>query len=261
MRRWWILLLLAFLAIPLFAQVPGYTRVLLPFYTRPVAGAFGSLWEVRTWMYYRGEEQISIAPAPRICAVLCPGDDGVAGRPPVGYAPIELDITVPPLESGILMHVPSGHVDEIELESRVQDVSQNALALGTEVPVVPEAQFRSDVVDLLRVPVEAGTRAMLRVYALPEVTPARVTIRYFRNDANLDRQMLREDELALTTPAAIGAWPVYPSFVMVAVPQFDGVSAVMIEVEQVTQGLRVWAMASATNNATQNVTIITPRAR
>jgi hypothetical protein len=80
-----------------------------------------------------------------------------------------------------------------------------------------------------------------------------------------DRELLKTDVVPLAAyPASRGSL-LHPSFAFI--PDIGRAGALSterglwIEIVPVTPGLRIWAMASATNNATQHVTLTTPRQR
>lgn len=248
-----------------FAQ-ESYTRFLLPFYTFDRAGAHGSVWEVRTWIHNGGTEPVNVVPPP-VCGFAVPCSGGLVLAPNLAPLPVR------PFENvatGFFLRAESEHAADVVFSSRVRDLSVEADSAGTELPVVREDRFSSGPLALINVPLEAPRfRAMLRVYALPEVlAPREVELRCYRLPSFIDvpveeKILLHTQRLLLGTPAGAAQSPEhYAAYAEVAsiasIPQLAFEDAVWIEVEPVTPGLRIWGFVSVTNNETQQVTLVTP---
>jgi hypothetical protein len=274
MRSYLVALVVALFALSpaaIAAETP-FKRFLVPLYTDPVRGTFGSLWEVTTWFQYSGTETFEMIPESAVCAVLCtgPGELVSGSTAPLPLMPVFAN------ESGVLMHVPRSHAAEMTFGSRVRDASRDLESAGTEVPVVPEDDMTSSPLYLLNVPVGPNARATLRIYALPEYPSPEVEVRYFRMPrrtpgGNLDGIgiiLLRNERVQLRTYPATRPYPanqaylLHPSFAAIAnfetLPEILGRESVWIEVVPVTEGLPIWAFVSVTNNTTQQVTLVTP---
>ena len=71
----------------------------------------------------------------------------------------------------------------VHLESRLRDLSRNASSAGMEVPLVHEADFRADEINLNAIPRDARFRLTLRVYGLD--AGGDVTVEQFDANGNL----------------------------------------------------------------------------
>jgi hypothetical protein len=247
------------------AQSPEFVRVLIPLYTTPVPGAQGSLWDVETWFYYSGPEVVEIVPRPYICGILCekPGGPVMSG---VAAHPIQ---PVFPHPANVLMHIPRGSASMFSFESRFRDLSRETTSAGTEVPIVREDSFSSSPLYLLNVPLRDGFRVAIRLYALPEAAAPAVELRYFRMPVRTEGggyspevTLLGTEVIDLTPTGPRGGFLLHPSFAFVGSIETRAAvaaePAVWIEVRPMSAGLRIWALVSVTNNATQQVTLITP---
>jgi hypothetical protein len=241
------------------------TRFLIPIFARPMNGAFGSVWEVQTWMYYTGQEWLYVSPPPFCGPVLC-GSHGVIEP---GWSPFVVQQPLAGYPNGVLLHVNEAHSHEVSFEARFRDRSRLDATAGTELPVVREDAFRNAPVALLNVPRSLNYRTTLRVYALPEADDRRVRVNLYsvpiQSGSTLDvRKILRRSELlTLTTPSnpSLDA-RVHPAFALLSkiehMPEVAGENAIWIEVVPVGDA-RVWAFASLTDNDTQQVTIVSPK--
>ena len=246
-----------------------YTRFLVPLNVARAPGAYGSIWELESWVHYAGDALAEIVPSPGICVVTCPVGLSRAVFEP-GWSPLPVFdfVDVPTwAESGVLYHVDSRYAQHITFASRIRDISHEAETTGTEVPVIREEGLSTRPVRLLNVPITASSRNMLRIYALPEVADPEVDVRFYRNpehSSGIDRSivLLSSRRIALRTFPALEGFLLQPSFAQIgaweSLPELSGERAVWIEVAPVTPGLRVWAFVSVTNNETHQVTIVTP---
>lgn len=242
----------------------GYTRFLVPIHVHDIPGAYGSLWRSQTWFRYSSTEIMYMAPYPFCFAFECTLLGPVSpGRPTV---PLQYLAGIP--DSAILVHVESLHADEVTFESRIRDVSRAALSAGTEIPVVREDRMAAGPLYLLNIPIEPRFRYMMRLYALPDVEEPEVEVRYFRQpdtsaaQVDLRIHLLRVERVRLRTPPPFESWNLFPAVAEIGnIETFTEImheSAVWVEVVPATEGLRIWALLSVTNNDTQQVTIISP---
>jgi hypothetical protein len=166
--------------------------------------------------------------------------------------PLPIDgATVPPLATSILrlnpsagnagafLEVPQRLAANVSASLRVHDTTRDGDSWGTDVPVVPETQFGRSLV-LAAVPTDARYRTLLRVYGYAgHDTAATVT---FRDDASGDLLATR----TLTTQSGYAQLPI------------DVTGAPRLRVQVTAASSLLWAFVSITNNATQQVTTITP---
>ncbi|MEO8380404.1 MAG: hypothetical protein ABI779_12130 [Acidobacteriota bacterium] len=265
-RRLLITLLLYIFGIPTHADEPiTYTRFLVPLYTQDVPGAYGSVWQVRTWLHYSGNTTTLVAPTPFCFYFECT----VEGPVEPGWPAVPLEPMPDHHESAILVHVDSRLATAFTFNSRVRDASRQGDTAGAEVPVIREDRIRNASVYLLNVPRDDQYRAMLRVYALPDVETAEVEVRYYRQpDAedrskfSLDLVLLRADRIKLRLQHDPGRYQFSPAIAEIAnverLPELRSERLIWIEIKPLTPNLRIWSFISLTNNETQHVTTITP---
>lgn len=256
----WISLLLAIKLVALTVDgQTAYERFLLPLYGPPAAGAYGSLWGVESWVHYAGTEDTDVVPRLTVCTITCtPFYPLLAGEGPVR-------IQAAYGGSSLLLHVDRRVVSDFHFSSRVRDLSR-ADGRGAEVPVIHESRMYASPVYLLNVPLHAGSRNTLRVYALPEIPDPVVEVRFFRMprpDADLVPDLRRVDRITLRTPPGVDGFQIRPSASVYdfQVPELQAEGTVWLEIVPLTPGLRIWAMVSVTDNTTQHVTLVTPSRR
>lgn len=246
-----------------FAQA-AYTRFLVPLYVPDTPGAYGSLWQVRTWIHYRGTAEPAVVPAPYCYGTVCGGSANLYSYWPV--VPLQASAGFP--EPALLLHIDTAAANDVRISSRVRDLSRAADSAGTEIPVIREDRMPSASLALVNVPVERRFRTMLRVYALPDVAGPEVEIRYYRQPAsdgpNVDftPRLLKSQVIPLRMRQVGDGINLVPALAEIAgvesFPELANETAVWVEVVPRKTGMRVWALASVTNNTTQQVTIISP---
>jgi hypothetical protein len=225
-----------------------FTRVLLPITTETVPGANGSLWESELWVHASSDEGATILP-------LSLSDVGplkhISLRLPIFEAPVGQ----PP---GQIILVSSNALADVQFNLRVRDLSRQAETWGTEIPVVREDEFRVKPVALLPVPLGSGFRAMVRVYGLERTGGAvRVRVSTIEDDPSVPLRVVYEETWQLNPTSSRHDPPYAEIPLSVFVPGSDAVARV--DVEPLTPGLAFWSFVSVTHNATQHVTVISPR--
>lgn len=140
-----------------------YERVLLPVFTPPVKGAFGSDFHTDLRVGTR-QNLIEIFGLDQNCQVLCI-PNGV-NNPFMLFAgneikPADMLYTGKP---GRFLYVPADQIDHLSVNLRVHDVSRADLNFGTEIPVVRERDFVIDHLMFLGVPTDPRFRNTLRIY-------------------------------------------------------------------------------------------------
>ena len=207
----------------LYSDPPDSDRVLL---LVPVvidaAGAGGTQWTSELVVHNENTEPVSIG--------------GVVVLP---MATAIVKLTPPATSAGTFFNVPKRLADNVSANVRVHDTTRDADSWGAEVPVVPETQFRRSVI-LTAVPSDARYRTLLRVYGYAgHDTPATVT---FRNDATGELLATR----TLSMQSGYAQLPI------------DVTAAPRLRLQVTAAASLLWAFVSVTNNATQQVTTITP---
>jgi hypothetical protein len=153
---------------------------------------------------------------------------------------------------GAVLLVPRPEAPELAFALRIRDVSRQAEGLGTQVPVVRESDFSHGTgVTLLDVPVDPRYRVKLRVYMI-EPLPAngRNALLRLRNTVTRATTLTRSFELA---PGGRNE----PYYAEIDLPAGAANERVNIHLD-LPLDATAWAFATVTNNATQQVTIVTP---
>ncbi len=250
-------LLAVLIATPLAAGDASFEQVLVPFDTQIVPGV-KTIWTAELHVRNDGDQPVNLFP--ETCLFL--------GRPYPCFERIEvparttilLDVIKPDYATptGVMLYVPKTRIDDVAFSLRVRAVSS---AIGTEIPVVRERNYRTGRTTLLNVPLGAGSRAALRLYT-PNVLP----VQQFRI------RVVRElDDVEILSRVVNGFLPTDPPVPAVVPAMFDGSSvlsdaalqnpgAVRVVIEAIfPEGTRYWPLITITDNATQQVTAITPQ--
>ena len=165
---------------------------------------------------------------------------------------------------GAFLFIPNALLDAPKWSLRARDISQNAHSLGTDVPVVLQSQAKGDYT-LIDIPTDARYRATLRLYGFTQA-PMNVGVAIFPE--NSDTAIERYDvELQGIINVNFDPFPPYPSYIALD-PLTPAVRAsgerVRIELTNYNEILSpppplFWGFVSLTNNATQQVTVATPK--
>jgi len=246
--------LLALLCIALFSlnahgADTAYERVLLPITVLDVPGVNGSIWRSEAWVHLR-EGGVSILPLRIADSNPLPAGSDVLG--------IFLYRQGQPVGQFVL--VTKELIDTVDFNLRVRDMSRTSDTWGTEIPAVRESEFRAKPIALLPLPIDSGFRSTLRVYGWEESggdVRVRVTV---INTNNSTDHTVHEQTYSLSHVNTQYGVP----YLQLAVDDLVGDSAtetglVRVDVEPVTEGLRLWAFVSTTDNETQHFTTITPQ--
>ena len=213
----------------------GFERVLLPIFSRPVFGAFGSEFRTALRIANSGAGAVPVYGLIVECGLaLCIGPESTV---------IEKDEEVQPVYTGdpgrILWIHESAH---LTMNLRVHDVTRSQLNFGTEIPIVRETDWVKNRIVLLGVPTDRRFRNTLRIYG-QEPFQAMVTI---GNGAPVHLALSSANGLFEVPYAAFGDFP------------RDGVP-VRVTIESVPNDVPMWAMITVTNNETQLISTITPQ--
>lgn len=236
----------------------AFDRLLLPLFLPPIYGAYGSQFLTYVSMWNAGQTDMVVYGAPQVpmCHLepcLSTANTFLPSRPiaettafiPTGTA----------AAPGRFIYVGKGSSGLLAATLRVQDISRQAQTWGTQIPVVPDGDFRSSLTALIDVPYDVRFRNTLRIYGDRDGT---VSVRIVQ--ATPPAGTVTESTLPLTSGATIFD-PSYASFSEFPPPLFipSGVVARMrIEITP-SAPLHIWAFVSATNNQTQHITVITPQ--
>jgi hypothetical protein len=255
------------LTLPVRAQNTKFEKLLVPvFVTSPLPGAFGSLWTTDLWMTNDGDIPVGIAGGfdTGCYFPVCSGDQRV--QPRTTFRP-RLHERTDGLQ-GTFIVGEADLTDQLSVSLRFRDLSRQSGTWGTAVPVVHERDFRSGRFSLVDIPLTAGFRSVLRVYELNDTgRPASVLVRIYALDPsnNLPSsppdRLIQADVFPLQFHSA-GSGTGWPGFLAVNYPGSlaqPTVERVRLEIEPVTDGLRLWGFVTVVNNETQHATVITPQ--
>ncbi len=143
----------------------------------------------------------------------------------------------------------------------VRDLSHQAEALGTEVPVVREKDFFDRPFTILNVPADARYRVALRLYRIDGEPSLHLRIRAldalegYGPDAE---QPPLVDQMVSLTPGNLTLMSAYIGDLLTTFPRLAGKGVLRIEIDGTSQQRTSWAFVSVTNNETQHVTVISP---
>lgn len=232
-----------------------FERVLYPvLYNGP--GAAGSLWTTDAWIH----NSAFFTEIARYHTV----------AQNIGCVPPNCDATIRARETRELDHGddrPAGFFDNIargsgqDFHANVlfRDLSRQAEAFGTEMPVVRENDWLRDKAVLLGIPGSSDSRIMIRAYGLendPEMSAALPMRVYLINGT----EPILEDVLHLAVTDDKDHEPASASY---GIPQLPATVTGPLRIEfgplTTKYDNRYWVFASITNNRTQHVTLVTPQ--
>lgn len=237
-------------------EEPCVERVLLPVIARnPVPGAHGSLWQTTLTLTNHGDADALIGGIFNCRVPLCPNEElsaGASAIPRVYDSYLELECE---------------RLEAIEISLRIRDLSRELDTWGTAVPVVYESDlFRGTVFGINDIPNDERFRSMLRIYGIEPDTGGQVHVRIFEVVANHEAGdvasdvLLAEFDVSLRPqPRNPRAFPDIAEIVLWSMPELANSALIRVEMEG-PEDVGLWAMVSATNNETQHVTILAPRA-
>lgn len=225
-------------------------QVLLPIYSPPVRGAFGSDFRTELRVYNRGSKRVALAGIPRACP-LCPPPNLLNStlEIPAGKEAIPISSGNP----GAFIYVPRESSGDVALNLRVFDVSRSETIFGTEVPVARESDFHRTIT-LLGVPLDDLFRSALRIYARE---PLRVVVSFSGDEsvaAGGPEQFTPLSGLTVTLQPGRNLFE--PAYAVVT--DFPEIEEATTRIT-ITASAPVWAFVTVTNNETQQITTISPQ--
>lgn len=235
----------------------AFDAVLLPVFTAPVPGAFGSEFrtDFRARLVKGTEARIYGQRYP--CVVTCAqtGDEPyVLTTQGPDADPTSVDQTGNP---GALLYLPKSEAGRVVMNLRAYDTSRSADNFGTEIPVVPASAFAKgwDGITLIGVPSDSRFRNTLRIYGYGEgATPLTVTIEG-ENGLRLEHELDLPAQPDRFHPGYV-EWTNFPAdagMLRVSIaPVVPPISAPIPPPDR-------WAFLSVTNNETQHITLVTPQ--
>ena len=159
--------------------------------------------------------------------------------------------------SGYLLYIPRQAAPRLFFGALVRDLSRQAEALGTEIPVVHEKDFFGRPFAILNIPTDSRYRVALRGYRIDDRFNLRLRIwRMFPEGAPLvDTFIFLARPIPNSGTHAAG----YIGDLVTTYPQLAGKGPLRIEIDGTSDHPGAWAFVSVTNNETQHVTVISPQ--
>lgn len=164
----------------------------------------------------------------------------------------------------IIYFVEKGFAQRLSWLLRTRDASTDQNRFGSQVPVAFERDFRSEPLELIGVPTLTRYRQNLWIWDPDGLNQSRVRVLILEETTN---EVLGEREFALVhgTPrrSDILSFLQRPSIAYVlgvstSFPRASTVDRVKIRIEPTSQSLRFWAAVFVIDNATQELSVITP---
>lgn len=237
------------------APLQGYERLLVPLFTPPLRGAFGSEFHTELRVHNASNDYISVTGLEGLCilsACPIPNPDAVLSIDiSPGHTFGNFDNIGTP---GRLIYILPEDAPFLSFNLRVHDVSRAGSNFGTEIPVVREREMTTNPMVFLAIPTDSRFRKTLRIYGTGQTS---VTVK-FSDEVETIQHLITLQPGALFEPA-YGAISDFPAFangksemtVRVDPPPFSETNPVA--------AVPVWAFVSVTNNETQVITTITPQ--
>lgn len=265
MKRIFFLLLFAvsLTAQPVFDNT--YERILLPVYTQPVRGAFGSEFHTRLKLWNKSaSETLLIYGVEPVCIITCPTVNFVELRPyGVDIDSLDAPRLSPNGRPGRFVLISNEHADMVAMNLRAFDLSRSAVNFGTEMPIARERDFTDDRIVLPGVPMaDSRFRKTLRIYSREAAT---VIVSFEGPEFIGSPTIIPPPSQTVTLSPGLNEFdPAYAVFTDFA--SYPGDVTVVVEpvppcVLCPLPHVRppVWAFITVTNNETQHITTISPR--
>ncbi|HEX8253949.1 MAG TPA: hypothetical protein VF846_12445 [Thermoanaerobaculia bacterium] len=279
MRRVLLTILLVALITPARAEHrrdADFERVLVPvFFSGP--GAFGAQWATTIALMNTGPAIDLAVPVVGERETICPAVECLCNSEKrLPERNVETVCRENEHPSGMILYVPRRtERDDVHVGARVLDTSRTNDRYGTAIPVVWERDLLDSPMVLLDIPTDRRYRTSLRLYDVFQWnTP--FSVRFFDSAA-----ARRGNATPLLETTVTAAWdpdpensqrfPMRPAFafigdIVAAYPQLAAVESVTIEIigshmpiSPPQPDRRFYALASITNNRTQEITIVAPR--
>jgi hypothetical protein len=230
---------------------PAFERVLLPVFTPPVRGAFGSEFHTELRIANSGSTSASLyglRPACRLSTcIFIPEEMPYELASNGEVTPGDVDNDGDP---GRFLWVDKNENVDLSFNLRVHDVTRSQSNFGTEIPVVRENDWTINRIVLIGVPTDPRFRNTLRIYGQNPFI-AKITV----GDRAPVRIPLSTTTSIFDVPyAAFGDFPIDAGTVRVTIEAESLLSPTIGPVEE-----PMWAMITVTNNDTQLISTITPQ--
>ena len=234
--------------------VAGWERVLIPVAVKQNAGNFGSLWTTDMSVFNAGTTPADV----KDCIVdFCAYTPAPTLPVPAGSVR-QLDYRNPFHEPAAILWVPTAQIGQLRFAARFRDLSKQSESYGNELPVVRESDMTTGPLHLLDIPTNPAFRVNLRLYDIDGRRDNDVEIRVVAMNA--------EETLFYGLPVRLNRIVEQPGefygFAAVSLDQILATSRfpfVRIEARASNPATRLWGFVTVTNNATQQVTVVSPQ--
>lgn len=260
-------LILAFVAAFSAAAQSTHERILVPvFFSGP--GAHGSQWWTTVSVANNGETPVRFTRDVLAGDPDCPAICGCGPVAEVHSGNVGELCILNADPSGLLLYMEKNQAD-VHFGARVADLSRSNDTAGTELKIVREHELRKNSIILPNIPIGPGYRVGLRLFdTFPPPNPEVILRIHDRRELGIP---LVEETIPLSLPPdAFEPRPAHPAFAMIGdlgarYPQLQSHGLVVIEL--ILPELDIspvpapsyWAVATITNNVTQQVTMVTPQ--
>jgi hypothetical protein len=250
----------------------NYEKVLIPLalpQDHAVPGAFGTLWSSDFWFSNPTPWPVELF-NDVTCTYFCPPPPPGSGYPQFGAGTLGRITPVPAAGTyGLLYYVQKTYANDVSFSLHVRDLSHDTANAGTEIGVVRERDFRGTSFDILNVPIDAVSRAALRVYDVNGFNNISADVTFYSMDSN---QLVASTTIPLSVAVKVNAGsPLAAAFPPLAgVGQIGDIrntfafiqagfpSHVRVHVELTNGANQSWGFVAVTNNATQLITTYRP---
>ena len=246
-----ILIVLSLCCSSVFAQTAS--RVLVPLSSAVVEGRGGTKWSTELRIFNAASQEAVLLYAGCFTGGPCIRTFSV----PAGRS-IEAPVSRPPsIAIPLLIWGDADTLSQLSFDLRIRESGQPTA--GTSIPVVREAEFRTESLVLQNVPINSDFRVAVRIYEV-EQREVRFDVVVMDPRTNLTLgSLMVETDLGPERPSEMPEIPARAEVLDVqsALGLSDRTGEAMIVV-RARDHARFWGFASITHNASQHVTVVSP---
>lgn len=236
---------LALLLLVLSATAFADDAIFLPITPSSINGAFGTRWQTVLFVWNGSQSQAVLDCPPEACRNVPPETEAMFQANGSGNA--------------AFVNVPDGS-NQVQMGLRTFVTTVDGGRTVFELPIVSKARFRSDHVRILGVPIGNGYRQSLRIYDADGHDGTQVRLQIFTagTDPAVDgivtlHTSTNHAEDGRVRPAYAEIHNLQGTFPML---EFSEVGTIVIT--PLDTNSRIWAFATSTNNATQQINNFVP---
>lgn len=211
-------------------------------------GAFGSEWRTDAILRNDNDYTFPVHSIFDFALQALPPDE----ERPRGHSTAFEAVSLP---NGYLLNLPRESAPRVSFGLLVKDLSRQAEAFGTEIPVVREKDFFDRPFTLLNVPADSRYRVALRLYRLDGVASTHIRISQL-----YEQEALVDTFVSLASAGLDSAYTIaYDGDLLKTYPILAGKGPLRIDVDAGDGQHETWGFVSITNNDTQHVSVISPQ--